>query len=541
MSSSPDGRYLAAIKAPDWSRNPELLVWEVASGTAVIRMRHTGPSNLLREPARFRPDNRAVTTRDVNGVLRLWEVPSGTLLGERPLDGDGVTRFSPDGRVVAAAAALGVRLLDGNTLAPLPGGFLTHPGPVTDVAFSPDGASLLVGYESAPAQVWDVTTRKPVGPPAVLIGSLLAVTFTPDGKTCVCVAADGSVRRWPVPVPLAEPDLARLADRIALTAGQRMDDAQGLDFVPADEWRALRAKLAGDGSTALVGPRPAADRHDARAADAEQDGDASGAEWHLDRLAALRPDDWTSPARRGRVLAAAGRREEADAAYAAARRLAPSPQVLSDWLRVSAATDEAAGRKEPARWNLDRAVALTPGDWALYALRANLVDPARAVADADEAIRLGAEPSTILRVVVRVAESGDWKRSDDWTKPLAWVGHALVRLDAAEKANPGQKDGLRRTRHTFLNTRGAVLYRAGRFEESAKVLREGMSFHPGGAFHDWVFLALAEHRIGHADVAKEAAARARAQAGPKSGTVWDKAEVELLTAELDAALPREKK
>ena len=84
-----------------------------------------------------------------------------------------------------------------------------------------------------------------------------------------------------------------------------------------------------------------------------------------------------------------------------------------------------------------------------------------------------------------------------------------------------------------------MLYRAGRFEEAAKVLREGMSFHPdGGEFHDWVFLALAEHRLGHADAAKEAAAKARAaQAKSKPGTVWDRAEVELLAAELDAALP----
>ena len=66
--------------------------------------------------------------------------------------------------------------------------------------------------------------------------------------------------------------------------------------MPADKWRALRARLVGEGSTALVPPRPDADWHDAVAADAELDGDAYGAEWHLDRLAALRPNDWTIPA-----------------------------------------------------------------------------------------------------------------------------------------------------------------------------------------------------------------------------------------------------
>jgi WD40 repeat protein len=185
-----------------WSSKPEVLVWEVAAGTAVLRARHAGQGIFERELPQFRrPDSRAVTRRDVKGVLSLWEVPSGNLLGERPLDGAGVTRFSPDGRVVAASANPGGRPLDGDTLAPLPAGFLPHPDPIRDVAFSPDRASLLTGHESGSAQLWDVATRKPVGPPAVLVGPIRAVTFTPGGKTCLCVAADGTARRWPAPAP----------------------------------------------------------------------------------------------------------------------------------------------------------------------------------------------------------------------------------------------------------------------------------------------------------------------------------------------------
>jgi tetratricopeptide (TPR) repeat protein len=413
VTFSPDGRYLAAIKTADWSKNSELLVWEVKSGTAVTRMRYSGPGHLLREPVRFPPDSRAVTARDGNGVLRLWEVPSGKVLGERPLDGDGMTRFSPDGRVVAAAANLGVRLLDGHTLAPLPAGYLPHADPITDVTFSPDGALLLTAHETGLAQLWDVATRKPVGPPAVLIGPILAVTFTTDGKTCLCVAADGTVRRWSVPTPCAEPDLDHLADRVALMTGQRMDDNQGLDSVPADEWRSLRERLVGDGSTALVPPRPDADWHDAVAADAEQEGDAYGAEWHLDRLATFRPNDWTIPARRGRVLATAGRRNEAAAAYDMAGRLARSPRDLADWLRAAAADYEATKRYDQALWNLDRAVKLTPDEYAARALLAYQAwRQKRARADLDEMIRRGAdEVATITRLAEAAGSSGDWRRA----------------------------------------------------------------------------------------------------------------------------------
>ena len=617
-SFSPDGRHLAVAKAKDWSGNPELLVWELASGTAVVRRGHTGPSYMLREPIRFRPDGRAITTRDINGVLHLWEVPSGKLLGQRPLDGDGVTRFSPDGRVVAAAGNLGVRLLAGDTLAPLPAGYLPHPDPINDVAFSPDGAFLLTAHESGSAQLWDVATRKPVGPPAVLIGSVRAVAFTPDGKTCVCVAADGTVRRWPVPAPFADPDLARLADRVVLMTAQRMDDNQGLDTVPADEWRAMRAKLVGDGSTALIPPRADAEWHEARAADAEQDGDAIGAGWHLDRLAKVRPGDWTIPARRGRVLARAGRKDEAAAAYDAAARLAPSPRDLADWLRAAATDDEVAKRYDGALWNIDRAIKLTPDDWAPYAIRAALQDRSghanRSAADVDTAIRLGADFTTIVqaaeRLADRVTQPGDWVRvaqlltaaakdprlpvedchhqalaclkagdaagyraacagivrrmpsaerplpladvlpaawafragpgaTDDWAAALSWVDRILTRIAERGAADPSRIERDKPLRQLFLHLRGALLYRAGRFEEAATCLRDPTALHPlDSEFANRVFLALAEHRLGHADAAKEAAATARAvRAKSNPGSGWDKAEVELLAAELDAALP----
>ena len=354
----------------------------------------------------------------------------------------------------------------------------------------------------------------------MLVGPIRAVAFTPDGKSCLCVAADGTVRRWPVPLPFAEPDLARLADRVALMTGQRMDDNQGLDSVPAGEWRDLRTKLVGEGSTALVPPRPDADWHNAVAADAEQDGDADGAAWHLERLAKLRPKDWTLPARRGQVLALTGRKAEAAAAYDKAAALAPAPEVLSDWLRAAAAQDDAAGRKEAALGNLDRAVKLTPADGTLYVLRADLVEPGRAVAEFDEAIRRGVPPGLMVPATVRAAARGDWTRAaalfnglarnptlsiqgryfhalanlkagdaagyraacagiatrlppvspklapveantaamafalgpkatDDWTKPLAWIDHALAVLAADEKANPDNAAELRSVRHMF--------------------------------------------------------------------------------------------
>ena len=156
-------------------------------------MHHNGPNLRLRESVQFRPDGRAIATCDADGVLHLWELPSGRLLGRRPLDGNGESRFSPDGRVVAAAANLGVRLLDGATLAPLPAGYLRHPDPVCDLAFSPT-AHLLTAHETGTAQLWDVATRMPVGPPGVLLGPILQRPSHPTARRACA---------WPPTAPYA--------------------------------------------------------------------------------------------------------------------------------------------------------------------------------------------------------------------------------------------------------------------------------------------------------------------------------------------------
>src|SRR5262249_37054153 len=50
---------------------------------------------------------------------------------------------------------------------------------------------------------------------------------------------------------------------------------------------------------------------------------------------------------------------------------------------------------------------------------------------------------------------------------------------------------------------GAALYRAGRFEDAVKRLGEACRLHAeGGTAWDWLFLAMAEHRLGHDGAAR---------------------------------------
>jgi tetratricopeptide (TPR) repeat protein len=128
--------------------------------------------------------------------------------------------------------------------------------------------------------------------------------------------------------------------------------------------------------------------------------------------------------------------------------------------------------------------------------------------------------------------------TDDWSAPLSWADRALSRLTEREAADPSLKGRNKPLRHLFLQARGALLVRAGRPEEAAAALREALPLGPqGGDFFDWAYLALAEHALGRVDEARAAAAKARAaRPALKDNQAWERAEVELLAAEL-AALP----
>ena len=67
-----------------------------------------------------------------------------------------------------------------------------------DLAFAPDGRTIAVAHQSAGVRLWDLRTRRPVGPPLDDRGGPAArVAFSPDGSTLVVVGV-GGLTRWDV-------------------------------------------------------------------------------------------------------------------------------------------------------------------------------------------------------------------------------------------------------------------------------------------------------------------------------------------------------
>src|SRR5262249_25505887 len=91
----------------------------------------------------------------------------------------------------------------------------------------------------------------------------------------------------------------------------------------------------------------------------------------------------------------------------------------------------------------------------------------------------------------------------------------------------------------YLNTLGAVLYRAGRHREAVAQFREAVRLNgssPGGTAEDWIFLALAYHALGEAEEASRWLEKVRAAPQPGGAFSGARVEYEFLGGQLETAL-----
>jgi eukaryotic-like serine/threonine-protein kinase len=93
-------------------------------------------------------------------------------------------------------------------------------------------------------------------------------------------------------------------------------------------------------------------------------------------------------------------------------------------------------------------------------------------------------------------------------------------------------------KHQALNTLGAALYRAGRFEDAIRRLEEGIQLRNGKSLPtDWHFLAMAHHRLGHRDEARLWLDRLRTREQSTDPVqFWNELEIGLLRSEAEALI-----
>jgi WD40 repeat protein/serine/threonine protein kinase len=174
------GKLLAGV-----SQRGLVTVWNVADGSERYRLRRRGGC------LAFSPDRTLLATTDAGGGIRLWEVTKGKEV--RAL-GEGLTleclAFSADGKLLAAGDAtaslwvwdLGADPKGGQrrTLGPAPavGG---KRRPILAVAFSPNAETLASAGEDGTVHTWNVAKGKIVSSLAGQSGPVTSIAFSPDG------------------------------------------------------------------------------------------------------------------------------------------------------------------------------------------------------------------------------------------------------------------------------------------------------------------------------------------------------------------------
>jgi tetratricopeptide (TPR) repeat protein len=492
FARTPDGRTLAAVTDEEGEAN-KILDLETGTVRQDLGVHPLGEVRALSGDGRW-----AVSSGWHSDRVRLWNAGTGRIVHEWVLGKRTYVFFTPDSRALVISRDGEFSFWDVETLQPirrLPRDVAQFPG---HVAFSPDGKLMAVELAPAVMHLKEVATGRtvakledPHGDRATWQG------FTPDGTQLVVVARYATaIHIW---------DLRAIRTRL-----KDMNlDWDWPEFVPAGEHRLRPADLP---NVSVVGRERLwtvwLDRAKSHA-DAEQWDEAVA---DYSQATNLKPDDARFWHLRGKAHAELGQWDKALADLAKAAELKPMDPVycarhgfvcaqLDQWEKAAAACEHATTLKPyyALAWCYLAQFELRRGDRVGYRKVCS-----RMLERFDQSAGVSDTYWTAWTCVLAPDAVADW------AKPLK----------IAEKAYAD--DG---KNYDKINQFGALLYRAGRFEEAAQRLTEAdaafkqspTTLNPIAC--NWLFQAMAQHRLGHAAEAArwlEKAVRAMDESSPQT-------------------------
>lgn len=201
IAFSPDGKTLASASwglIRLWStRGVPLRLWYARTGEPLENFIYH--IDYVRTVV-FSPDGKHLASGGYDSRLRLWEANTGnhifTLRG-----GGSAVAFSPDGKLIASEYG-GDNIVSTIGLWDVRTGELRqvlkrHYAPLTCIAFSPDGKTLVSASRDSEIVLWDMPTgQRRLSITTQHTESVYSVAFSPDGNTLASGSFDQTLRLW---------------------------------------------------------------------------------------------------------------------------------------------------------------------------------------------------------------------------------------------------------------------------------------------------------------------------------------------------------
>jgi WD40 repeat protein len=214
LAFTPDSRTLAA-----GSSDRTVRLWDVTDQTRAVPLASLPALAGFVQSVVFSPDGATLAAGDASGKVYVWDARDlrnphqVSRLQTGPMQINALT-FAPHGRLLAVGGTKGLLQLWDLTKPEAPvrtaARIQVPDNWVNAIAFSPDDRLLAIGSSENVAQVWELATGRLVAtlPHAEPVSS---VAFTSGGRTLLTAGYDGIARLWSIPGPVITGPTATVA------------------------------------------------------------------------------------------------------------------------------------------------------------------------------------------------------------------------------------------------------------------------------------------------------------------------------------------